>query len=60
MKAAWVFAAAALLASCGQQENPGGLTAEENDELNQAAEMLDSAETLPGEAELGAEAVNSE
>lgn len=43
------LAAVALLAGCGGGgSNEGGLTAEENAELNNAAEMLDTApETLP-------------
>jgi hypothetical protein len=37
-----------LLAACGGGGNEGGLTAEENAELNNAAEMLDTApEALP-------------
>ena len=42
------FAALVLLAACGGGGNEGGLTAEENAELNNAATMLDTApETLP-------------
>ncbi len=53
MKAALILAAAASIAACSQQENPGGVTDEENEGLTEAARMLDSAEELPGEAELG-------
>lgn len=35
--------AAAMLAACGEREGEGGLTAEENRELNNAAEMLDTS-----------------
>ena len=41
--AAAVLAAAAMLAACGDREGGGGLTAEENRELNNAAEMLDTS-----------------
>jgi len=50
MKAGMSLAAALLLAGCngGDGGSEGGLTAEENAELNNAAEMLDTApETLP-------------
>jgi hypothetical protein len=49
MRAWGVLAAALILAGCGGGgDNAGGLTAEENAELNNAAEMLDTApETLP-------------
>jgi hypothetical protein len=43
MKAIAVFAALGMLAGCGGSENQGGLTADENAELNNAANMLDSA-----------------
>jgi hypothetical protein len=41
--AAAVMAAAAMLAACGEREGEGGPTAEENRELNNAAEMLDTS-----------------
>jgi hypothetical protein len=45
MKKLVMAAGAALfaLAACGSEENPGGLSAEENRELNNAAEMLDAS-----------------
>ena len=43
MGVAAVLAAAAMLAACGEREGEGGLTAEENRELNNAAEMLDTS-----------------
>jgi hypothetical protein len=47
-KISGLLAAAAMLAGCGGGGNEGGLTADENAELNKAAEMLDTApETLP-------------
>jgi hypothetical protein len=36
-------AALAALSACGGDENAGGLSAEENRELNNAAEMLDAS-----------------
>ncbi len=46
--------ALALLAGCGGGGNEGGLTADENAELNNAANMLDSApEALNGVDETG-------
>ncbi len=36
-------AALATLSACGGDENAGGLSAEENRELNNAAEMLDAS-----------------
>ncbi len=55
MKAGFAsLAALALLAGCGGGGNEGGLTSEENAELNNAAAMLDSApETLNGVDETG-------
>lgn len=41
--AAVLAAAAAMLAACGEQEGEGGITAEENRELDNAAEMLDTS-----------------
>ena len=38
-----VLGAAAMLAACGEREGEGGITAEENRELNNAAEMLDTS-----------------
>lgn len=38
-----VLAAAAMLTACGEGESEGGLTAEDNRELNNAAEMLDTS-----------------
>jgi hypothetical protein len=46
MRKFYVLTAAAMLTACGSGGNEGGLTAEENAELNNAAAMLDS-ETLP-------------
>lgn len=60
MKAVAAFAALALLAGCGGG-NEGGLTADENAELNEAANMLDAApEALSevGEAPLDTNAAN--
>jgi hypothetical protein len=55
MKAGFAgLAALALLAGCGGGGNEGGLTADENAELNNAANMLDSApEALNGVDETG-------
>ena len=55
MKAGFVgLAIIALLAGCGGGGNEGGLTSEENAELNNAAAMLDSApEALNGVDETG-------
>lgn len=44
----WIAAAACLgavtaLGACGESAGPGGVTAEENAELNNAAEMLDAS-----------------
>jgi hypothetical protein len=36
-------AALFMLSACGSEDNPGGLSAEENRELNNAAEMLDAS-----------------
>jgi hypothetical protein len=48
------IAALLLLASCGGGGNEGGLTSDENAELNNAAAMLDSApEALNGADETG-------
>lgn len=50
------LAALALLAGCGGSGQEGGLTADENAELNNAANMLDSApEALNGVDETGLE-----
>ena len=38
-----VLAAAAMLAACGDREGEGGITAEENRQLDNAAEMLDTS-----------------
>jgi hypothetical protein len=47
----------ALLAGCGGGDTQGGLTADENAELNNAAAMLDSApEALNGVDETGLDA----
>ena len=43
MKIAIGFAALTLLAGCGQGSEPGGVTAEESQQLNEAAAMLDAA-----------------
>ena len=43
MKIVIGLAALALLAACGEKEGAGGLTAEESQQLNEAAEMLDAA-----------------
>ena len=43
MKIVIGLAALALLAACGEKEGTGGLTAEESQQLNEAAEMLDAA-----------------
>lgn len=40
-------AALALLAACGSDPQPGDLTAEESDQLNEAAAMLDNADAIP-------------
>ncbi len=55
MKAGFAgLAALALLAGCGGGGQEGGLTADENAELNNAANMLDSApEALNGVDETG-------
>ena len=48
------LAAIMLLAGCGGGESEGGLTSDENAELNNAAAMLDSApEALNGTDETG-------
>jgi hypothetical protein len=48
------LAVIALLAGCGNGGSEGGLTSEENAELNNAAAMLDSApEALNGADETG-------
>lgn len=48
MKVIAGFAALILVAACGGGGNEGGLTAEENAELNNAAAMLDETpELLP-------------
>ncbi|HEX8442887.1 MAG TPA: hypothetical protein VF631_04490 [Allosphingosinicella sp.] len=48
------LAALALLTACGGGGQEGGLTADENAELNNAANMLDSApEALNGADETG-------
>jgi len=41
--AAALVAGLAMLGGCGGGKDGGGLTAEENDELNNAAEMLDAS-----------------
>jgi hypothetical protein len=46
------LALAALLAGCGG-EPEGGVTAEESDQLNEAAEMLESEDTLIAGDETG-------
>ena len=46
-----LLAGAALLAACGGGEGEGGLTAEENDELNEAAAMLDNGGTIDASAD---------
>ncbi len=38
-----MLTAAAMLAACGEREGEGGITSEENRELNEAAEMLDTS-----------------
>ena len=39
-----IFAAASVaLAACGEKKDEGGLTAADNQELNNAAEMLDAS-----------------
>ena len=43
MTMAAAAAALAMLTACGGEENAGGLSAEENRELNNAAEMLDAS-----------------
>ncbi len=55
MKAGFAgLAALALLAGCGGGGQEGGLTADENAELNNAANMLDAApEALNGVDETG-------
>jgi hypothetical protein len=55
MKAGFAgLAVIALLAGCGSGGSEGGLTSEENAELNNAAAMLDSApEALNGVDETG-------
>ena len=55
MKAGYAgLAVIALLAGCGGGGSEGGLTSEENAELNNAAAMLDSApEALNGVDETG-------
>lgn len=46
------WAALALLAACGQEQDTGGLTAEEARELDEAANMLDTAPEVEGEEAL--------
>ncbi len=54
------LAVLALLAGCGGGGKEGGLTAEENAELNNAAAMLDSApEALNGVDETGLDTGNA-
>jgi hypothetical protein len=43
MVAAAALAGLAMLAACGDQPGAGGLTEEDNRELNNAAEMLDAS-----------------
>jgi hypothetical protein len=54
MKAVFALVAALSLVGCGGGGSEGGLTADENAELNNAAAMLDSApESLNGVDETG-------
>ena len=46
-----LLAGAALLGACGSGGSEGGLTAEENDELNEAAAMLDNGGTIDASAD---------
>lgn len=48
---ATLAAGAALLAACGGGGGEGGLTAEENEELNEAAAMLDNGGTIDASAD---------
>ena len=55
------LAALGLLSACGQQEGRGGLTAEEDRELDNAAAMLDdnSMDSSPGSLGANAQALEA-
>jgi hypothetical protein len=56
MRIGLALAALALLGACGEEQDTGGLTAEESRELDEAANMLDTAPAVEGEETLVGEA----
>jgi hypothetical protein len=56
MRIGLALAALALLGACGEEPDTGGLTAEESRELDEAANMLDTAPAVEGEEALVGEA----
>lgn len=44
-----IMAAVLAIGACGSNESESGVTAEESQQLNEAAEMLDAADALPAD-----------